>query len=267
MSEHPPTLAALSVGNTNLSLGLIESGKVENPLSMPAGDIDGLIRAMSEHSIDAVALASVNEEAAGRITDAILQSSDTKVFRIGRDMPIPMRHSLSDEAILRTGQDRLLAAYGGYHLVSQACVVVDAGTAVTVDFIDGEGVFHGGAIAPGASMQLRALSEGTDALPLLAPEKPMGRAIGIDTTSAMQHGVYYGIRGMVRLLVEQYAEEYEGYPLVIVTGGDAKMLFEDDELIDRVAPDLVLSGIALCCERALGAASESEESCDGSAER
>ncbi len=256
MAEHTPTLAALNIGNTNLAFGLIESGKITSSQAMPAGEIDGLLRLLSEHSIDALALASANAESATRITDAILNTTDTKVLVVGRDLPIPMSHSLSDEAIARTGHDRLLAAYGAYQLASQACVIVDAGTAVTVDFVDGEGVFHGGAIAPGAAMQLRALAEWTDALPLLAPEKPVGRTIGIDTDSAMQRGVHSGIRGLVRLLVEQYAEEYEGYPLVLATGGDAKMLFEDDELIDRIVPDLVLAGIATCCEQVLGSSAE-----------
>ncbi|MEQ9616512.1 MAG: type III pantothenate kinase [Phycisphaerales bacterium] len=252
MAESLPTLAALSVGNTNLSLGLIDRGKVSSVRGMPVGAVEELVSAIVEAGVDAVALASVNNDAVTKITDALHKRSDATVYRIGRDIPIPMAHALTDEAIAKTGQDRLLAAFGAFQVVEQACVVVDAGTAITVDFVDGEGTFHGGAIAPGASMQLRALSEGTVALPMIAPEKPVGRAIGTDTFGAMQRGMYYGIRGMVRLLTEQYAEEYEAYPLLIATGGDARMLFEDDELIDRIVPDLVLAGIAKCCDLALG---------------
>ena len=77
------------------------------------------------------------------------------MYRVGDDLPIPIQVDLAPETI--TGSDRLLNAVAAFDVLQQACVVVDAGTAVTVDFIDGKGTFHGGAIAPGARMQLAAL--------------------------------------------------------------------------------------------------------------
>ena len=131
-----------------------------------------------------------------------------------------------------------------------ACIVVDAGTAVTVDFIDGEGVFHGGAIAPGASMQLAALHERTAALPRVAFAQPDDVPFGRNTAEAMLQGVYHGLRGLVWRLVERYAEGYGAFPPVIATGGDAVTLFSDDELIDRIVPELTLQGIAVAVRRA-----------------
>ena len=78
-----------------------------------------------------------------------------------------------------TGVDRLLNAAAAYATLKQACVVVDAGTAVTVDFVDGHGTFHGGAIAPGARLQIDALHRGTDALPDVQAA-PDTRGIAID---------------------------------------------------------------------------------------
>jgi len=251
MPENSPTIAALNVGNTNISFGKCDGTKVTDVTGLPVSAIDELVTMLSELDVDVVALASVNATASDEIVSAIEKTNGPRVYRMGRDLPISITHSLTDEALAKTGQDRLLCALGGYGLVDQACVVVDAGTAVTVDFIDGEGIFHGGAIAPGAAMQLRSLAEWTDSLPMLTPEKPLGKAIGADTFGAMQRGVYYGIRGMVRHLVEVYAGEYEGYPLVIATGGDAPMLFSDDELVDRVVPELALLGIARCVHEAM----------------
>ena len=251
MAETDTTIALVSIGNTNIAVGKYDGGTVSHAAGMPADKPDELVAALDEMNADAVALSSVSAKAARAIADTIAKTNGRRVYRVGEDIQIPVRHSLSDEAIAKTGQDRLLCAVGAFHTLEQAVVVVDAGTAVTVDFVDGQGVFHGGAIAPGASMQLRAMSEGTDALPMLSPEKPHGPSIGTDTFGAMQRGVHYGIRGLVRLLTEQYAVEYEGYPLVIATGGDASMLFADEELVDRIVPDLVLRGLAKCCAEAL----------------
>ena len=61
----------------------------------------------------------------------------------------------------------------------------------------------------------------------------------------MLHGVFYGIRGMVKELVENYATELGIWPDIIATGGDAPKLFEGWELIHAIAPDLTMYGIAL----------------------
>ena len=91
---------------------------------------------------------------------------------------------------------------------------------------------------------LESLHEKTAKLPRVEFEIPKG-AYGRDTRSAILHGVFYGIRGMVKELVENYATELGTWPDLICTGGDAKMLFEGWELVHAISPDLTLYGIAL----------------------
>ena len=67
----------------------------------------------------------------------------------------------------------------------------------------------------------------------------------------MLQGVFHGIRGMVRQLTEQYASRYGAYPSVIATGGDATLLFENDEFVEQIIPDLLLQGIASSISHAL----------------
>ena len=74
-----------------------------------------------------------------------------------------------------------------------------------------------------------------------APEKPFGQ----NTQQAILHGVYHGIRGTVKELVENYATELGFWPDIIATGGDAPKLFEGWELVHAIAPDLTLYGVAL----------------------
>jgi type III pantothenate kinase len=141
------------------------------------------------------------------------------------------------------GEDRLLNAAGAYRVLQQACVVIDAGTAITVDFVDGAGTFHGGAIGPGAQMMLASLHQHTALLPEVEFEVP-AEPIGHNTRQAMLSAVYYGLRGMVRELVEQYAQVAGAFPMVVATGGNADVLFQGFDLVDRIVPDLALLGIA-----------------------
>jgi type III pantothenate kinase len=142
------------------------------------------------------------------------------------------------------GADRVCNLAAAYEQMGKACVVVDAGTAITIDVCDDAGGFLGGAIAPGAGLMLKSLHEAAARLPLVSPAKP-AEAIGQTTEQAMLSGVYYGIRGMVKELVEAYAEKLGAWPEVIATGGDAQLLFGDWELTHAVSPDLTLYGIAL----------------------
>ncbi len=128
--------------------------------------------------------------------------------------------------------------------MGNACVVVDAGTALTIDVCNDAGEFLGGAIAPGAAMMLHALHDKTALLPAVKLAKPED-AWGKNSEQAMLQGVYHGIRGIVKELVEQYATALGQWPDIIATGGDAAMLFGDWELIHAVSPDLTLYGIAL----------------------
>ena len=251
-----PHLIAINVGNTRAQVGLFEDGKLTSTQRFanesPASAAEWIVqhwRRIADIPQAAIVMASVNDPAADRLSPMIEDQLTVEVYRIGDDLPVPIGVDLDPETI--TGSDRLLNAAAAFDKLRQACIVVDAGTAVTVDFVDGEGTFHGGAIAPGARMQLHALHEHTAALPDIEFTPPNGEAFGKSTSQAMLKGVFHGIRGMVWRLVEMYAERYGAYPQVIATGGDADALFRDDELVDRIVPELTLFGIAAAARQAL----------------
>lgn len=246
-------LLAVAVGNTRARWARF-LGRESDPAAYERGPaaVGAIVRAAQDSDASLVALASVNEPLAREIEIA-LAAEGRNVARIGRDLVPPLRHSLDDASTL--GIDRVLDAFAAFRLIESACVVIDAGTAITVDFVDGEGTFHGGAIAPGVGMMLRALHEQTSALPSLrfAPQDPARGPFGRDTAHAMQLGVAAAARGLARDLVERFAEHYEAYPRVVATGGDAAALFEDDGLIERIIPDLQLIGIQRAVEEAAAA--------------
>lgn len=263
MHDAPLNLLAINIGNTNTQIGLFQDAKLIKTLVTPSTDtraiVDGATTLAEEAALEpdarrACIIASVNTKAAEPADRAIKAALDWPgPYVIGRDIDIPMKGRLDPEAM--TGHDRTLAALAAFDAMKQAVVVVDAGTAITVDFVDGEGVFHGGAIAPGLRMALHALHEHTDALPDLEFNRPPDSLVfGRNTAQAMTNGVYWGARGLVRMLVERYAEAYDAYPLIVATGGDAHTLFDGDDLIDRVEENLVLRGIAIACRMALAIA-------------
>lgn len=256
-----PALVAVAVGNTRTRVGtfvgaeLTASGSHENTDPRSAGEaVREACRTLAQRGDGApvVVLSSVAPPAADALlADLRAAPPAGEIFRFGTDLPIPIRTALAPDVAQRTGHDRLLDALGAYALVAQACIVVDLGTAITVDFVDGEGTFHGGSIAPGLRLMLDALHRGTAQLPpapFALPDPAL--AWGADTESAMNLGVLAAARGMVRWAVERAAVAYGSYPLVLATGGDAGVL-EEEGLVDRFVPDLQLIGIREACRLAL----------------
>jgi len=154
------------------------------------------------------------------------------------------------------GIDRLLAAVAANRIreADRPAVVVDLGTAVTVDLISADGVFQGGAILPGIEMSSRALHDYTDLLPriemseLIEPPEPLGKA----TEPAMRSGLYWGAVGAVRELTTRMIADASVEPEILVTGGAgpvvAKLLSESAHHV----PHLTLAGIALTAGLASG---------------
>lgn len=252
------SLLAISVGNTRTQLGTFVEGKLVATAAIdnaqPQRFADALEQAcepLRPHDGAVAVLGSVNPPIADVIaTELAKRLPDIRLQRADRDLPIPIGRQLDPESIV--GDDRLLNAAAAFDVLKQACIIVDAGTAITIDFIDGAGTFHGGAIGPGGQMMLNALHEHTALLPeveLARPAEPLGH----NTREAMLSAVYYGLRGMVRELVEEFAQATDGYPMVIATGGNAELLFQGYDLIDRIVPDLTLLGIAVTLQASLNA--------------
>ncbi|MCW5777697.1 MAG: type III pantothenate kinase [Phycisphaeraceae bacterium] len=254
LSSELPILA-LAVGNTRTRWATFRGRELLRSHAEVNADPAALAEriASDAEGAEVVAVASVNEPFAAPLADALRGRLGVRVERVGQELPLDLTHSLDDASTL--GQDRALNAIGAFARARQACAIVDAGTAVTVDFIDGDGVFHGGAIAPGLNAMLDAMHRTTAALPALRhePPDPARGTIGKDTRHAMILGVRAAAQGMVRLLVERYAEVYGAYPQVIATGGDAATLFEGDGLVDDIVPDLQLIGIQAAVEAAMAA--------------
>ena len=242
-------LLVLNVGNSRLAVGVFEAGELTHVTRLPHERRDEWSATIAEawgriesQSNAAVVGASVNPAILEPLEVAVEETTGRKVDWVGRTIDLPIKVATRQPA--ETGVDRVLGVAAAFEQLNKACVVVDAGTAVTVNFCGDKGEFVGGAIAPGAAMMLSALHERTARLPKVEFETPT-EAFGRDTVDAMRQGVYHSIRGMVKELVEAYATQLGTWPELIATGGDAVKLFDGWELVHAISPDLTLYGIAL----------------------
>jgi len=143
------------------------------------------------------------------------------------------------------GQDRLANAVAAHHHHGAPSLVVDFGTAVTFDVVNGAGDYAGGIIAPGLSAMTDYLHEKTALLPRIRIRNP-GRVIGRNTEEAMLSGAVYGYRGLVRgLILELHRELGVGRLPVVATGGCARLIARGLPEIDTVSPGLTLEGLRL----------------------
>lgn len=259
--QKPDKLVTVDVGNSRTKFGLfsaLRDGEFPHPdrvIELPAqtGDLDQLLAWLEPHAIEQVGwhLASVNRPAASRIVDWLRERQATTLVRLLGSLDLPLNISLARPDMV--GLDRLVAAVAANALrqATRPGVIVDLGTAITVDVVSPEGTFVGGAIMPGIGISARALHAFTDQLPLvemqhLADAPP---ALGTATLGAMQAGLFWGAVGGIRELIARMTSTMEVEPQVFLTGGAAasvaKLLSADAHYV----PNLTLSGIALAALR------------------
>lgn len=142
------------------------------------------------------------------------------------------------------GVDRWLAALAAYHIFKETCIVVDAGTALTVEFVRNDGLHCGGYIVPGLSVMARSLGEETDAVRISLCPVAGHSGPGINTQGAVNYGLLEMVIGLVERSRAWLSREMAcPSPRLILTGGDALHLlphFPDADML----PDLVLDGLA-----------------------
>ena len=201
-------------------------------------------------------IASVHDAAATRLEAALAELSATQ------HRPLRQRRVVHGDLAIdvrlpephRVGIDRLAAAAAA-GLVKQTgrpAIIVDCGTAATVDVVAADGGFLGGAILPGPALMTRALAEGTSRLPEVAAlERGTVPAMpGRSTQEAIAAGIGWGMRGAIARLVEEARRSLGtgADPEIILTGGWRGAVREAVPHA-REIPDLVLAGVALVAAR------------------
>ena len=171
--------------------------------------------------------------------DSVLVIDDPNQLPILVKLPAPEK----------VGIDRLLNAVAAkfYAGPGDASIIVDAGTAVTVDLVDETAAFCGGAILPGFRLMSQTLHDYTALLPLVDIQKPNPQLPGADTESAIRAGVFWAVAGGVKALVRQISAG-SLHRKIFVTGGDAGLILPVLEADVKPWPTMTLEGIRIAAE-------------------
>ncbi len=165
-----------------------------------------------------------------------------QILILNHQTPIPIRLDYKTPETL--GLDRIAAAVGAHHLYKKDLLVIDAGTCITYDLVDKQGIYRGGVISPGLQMRMRAMSNYTAALPDISSEWEEIPDVfpGKSTKECLLHGAKQAILHEMNGFIDQFTEEYT-HLSVILTGGDTPH-FESNLKAPIFADfDLVLTGL------------------------
>ena len=250
-------LIAADIGNNRVKLGLFENDPGEE-LPEPScwfgvadeePDLDRIAGWLSDAVPRGISwwIGSVNRPTTTRLIDWLrtARPEDRITLLAAGDLPLQVALERPD----MVGIDRLLDAVAVNQLRDPDCpaVIVDLGSAITIDLVSHEGAFLGGVIMPGLGMSARALHEFTDLLPridvseLSTPPPPLGKA----TIPAMQSGLFWGPVGAIRQLIDLLTDEVAGDPELFLSGGASGSIAGVLDRPVRHVPHLTLAGIAL----------------------
>lgn len=258
-----PTLLAVDVGNTNITLGVF---RYENDGSAELAH-HWRIATHREQTSDEVlvtlrGLFAIVDFKPHAFTDVILSSVVPPLLPIWErvcrkllDQPpvivgpgirtgMPVRYENPREV----GADRIVNAVAAFELVGGPVVAVDFGTATTFDCISAKGEYLGGAIFPGVHVSMEALFDRASMLHRVEVVRPRS-VIGRTTTASLQSGLLFGYAGMVDSMVERIQAELGEPTRVIATGGLAHRIAAETKSIERVEPFLTLEGLRILYEK------------------
>jgi len=259
-------LLTLDVGNTNIHYGLFEGLRCARFGAVPSARADALADEIGDVAVARIIMGSVAPSLNDRITAQLAARFSLPALIAGDDVPFGIENQC--ERPERVGADRLLNAVAAWRRRRAAVIVVDAGSAITVDLVSARGSFCGGAIAAGPSTMLKALHAHTELLPDLEPEGasitaarkrateslriPLPSAppsLGRNTEAALRSGAYWGSVGLVERLVAEIARDQGVAAPPLVTGGAGEFIAREMRPPAEYAPTLTLEGLAILAER------------------
>lgn len=232
----------IDIGNSRTKFAIFHERNLWETRQIVKFDLDQLNQILDNHKITHSIVSSVNDEI---LNLENLLKIRTKYIRFSARVKAGVKNKYKSPETL--GLDRLAGVIGAKALFpDRNCLVIDAGTCITYDAVDVDGIYEGGSISPGLKMRLQAMHKFTGRLPEIELSDYSDWR-GYDTSTAMLSGVLNGSTEEVKGMIEIYRLKYPEL-LVILCGGDA--IFFDSRLKNSIfahtlktEPDLILLGL------------------------
>lgn len=249
-------LLAIDIENSETSIGLFSGNDLVAVWHVGSqgrtGDeyfllMSDLLSSATKMPVDAVAIASVVPSALSQMRVATERLVDAPPLVIGPGVKTGLEMQVDHPR--EVGADRVVNAVAAKELFGHPVIVVDFGTATTIDVVGPNGAFLGGSIAPGLEVSLDGMVASTSALrrvDLIAPKSVVGKT----TVEAMQSGLVLGYAAMVDGLITRIMDELDlGLAAKVATGHLAHVIVDLSAQVDIVEEGLTLRGLKLAFDR------------------
>lgn len=229
----------IDIGNTAVKGSIFENGVLLESILQESRDVDALLPLCRRHEPDGAICCCVGQDARSFV-ERLEEKLRLSVMLLGHDTPLPIKVEYGTPGTL--GLDRIAAAAGAGSCMKGA-LIVDAGTAVTLDIVAND-TFLGGNISPGLRLRFRSLNHYTSRLPLVSPSGDIP-SFGYDTATAIRTGVVNGMLAEIKYTYQEALSKFPGLRFLL-TGGDADFLapmLRESGLEPEVSHSLVGQGL------------------------
>ncbi len=255
-------LLAIDAGNTNVVFALVEGSDIRGRWRIatdPRRTADEYavwlsqllaLEGYTRDVVEAVIVATVVPRALHNLQVLASKYFRTEALIAGR-APVEWGMAIDVDEPASLGADRAVNTIAAHALHPGDLIVIDFGTATTLDVSDYGGAYKGGIIAPGINLSLDALVTAAAKLPRIAIEAPAtASVVGRNTVDQMHIGIYWGYIAMIEGLVARLKAEVGRPVTVIATGGLATLFERHTDVFDRIEPDLTIQGLAMMWQSA-----------------
>lgn len=252
-------LLVIDIGNTNIELGVFEdkqligNWRLTTKLQRTSDEYGFLIIDLIKHKkiditkIEGVIIASVVPDIMYSFVNGIKKYLNIEPMIVGPGIKTGIK--IATENPKEVGADRIVDIVAAYEIYGGPAIVIDFGTATTYDVVNDKGEFIAAVTATGIKLTANALWEGAAKLPKIEIKKPKS-ILAKNTVTSMQAGLVYGYIGQVEYIVKKIKEELGLNTIkVIATGGLARVILDETDIINDFEPLLTLQGLRMIAEK------------------